>query len=219
MSKRATRIPAPLPRLVPSVIRSFGPRLLLVVMGCTILLMLSGGSYLLAHTILAPKPSVAIKPAAKKQDGQQAQQVLGAATSASAPTPPSESLASTPAPSSASSSKPASNLQSVNGKASFDVSVNASQITQAVTGLITVPFTVLRHGNVPNPVAPSTVTVYANGSLTNLITVQSAVMQSPDSGVITLAPVGLFPRDITVQLSAKSGSLTGGTSFSYHISL
>jgi len=98
MSKRV-RVPAPFGRLQPSVIRTFGPRLLLFVSGCAILLLVvSGGSYVLSHVGSKPATTPQTKAPTKLPDTTAPDaQVLGTATDTPAAGDTSTSSTSTQA--------------------------------------------------------------------------------------------------------------------------
>jgi hypothetical protein len=236
MSRRA-RVPAPFQRLLPSVIRIMGPRLIIAAAGCALLVFLGGGTYLLAH--LGQAPAAAPRPAAfhaKPADTE----VLGASTTVSNTTTPdtptnantntsvktdtnaglNSSSKAVPPNSAASNCITACSLASTAPPAppSFDIAVDTSAIQRTPAGLY-VPFSVTRHNGLSTPIIPAKVSITAGGSLTNLITVQSKTMVDADHGALTLLTVGLFPHDITVHLLAHSGGATADTTFSYRIGL
>jgi hypothetical protein len=223
MSRRV-RVPAPFQRLLPSVIRNIGPRLVIAAAGCALLLLVGGGTYL-SHLVQTPPTPQPATPHAKPTD----QQVLGANTVNAADTPNqtnaanTSSVASAPNANSApdcsgncTSTTPAPVPVPPSNLASFDLTVDTSAIT--LTGL-SVPFSVTRHNGLHTPIIPGKVSIVAGGSLTTLITVQSATMTDADHGVLTFLTVGLFPHDINISFSAHSGSATANTNFDYHIGL
>lgn len=236
MAKR-TRIPAPVPRWIPSIVRTFGPRLVLVA-GCAALLLIGGSSYLVARITAPAEPE---PQKAKLSDSKSSHaQVLGDSTvqpnseqppdgGGSPATGASSPTSSTPQntnPSTTSGASPVcsqscastGSTPSTTVQPSFDIVVDPAAIQKRTLGALYVPFSVVRRGSLSTPISPIKVTISSGGSLTNLITVQSAVMLDSDNGAITLLPIGLFPRDISVKVSAASGSATANTLFSYHIS-
>lgn len=221
MSRRV-RVPAPFQRLLPSVIRNIGPRLVIAAAGCALLLFISGSTYLshLGQTPTTPLPTTSrAKPANSE--------VLGASTD----TVNTAHIDSTSGNTSHAAAPPAANSTPACGDdcnnpaptpapdvPSFDLTVDSSAIQRTLTGL-SVPFTVTRHGDLHTPIVLTKVSVTAGGSLTDLITVQTAKMLDTDHGTLTLLTVGLFPHDIQINLAAHSGSAKATTSFSYHIGL
>lgn len=84
MSKRK-RVPTPFQRILPSVIRTFGPRLVLIVGGVVALFVFFGGSYLLSRASTPPVPpkhKVVMKLTTQAPADAQ---VLGASTGAPQP--------------------------------------------------------------------------------------------------------------------------------------
>jgi hypothetical protein len=226
MSRRV-RVPAPFQRLLPSVIRVVGPRLVIVA-GCALVLCVGGGTYL---SYLGQAPSIAPQPATPHAPSTDPQ-VLGASTAATnaassisdsstaknSSTGSAPDASSTPACSAnCAGTAPAPTAVPGPDLPSFDLTVDTRAIKHT-PGLLSVPFSVVRHDGLSTPIAPARVTISAGGNpLNDLIAVRSETMIDADHGVLTLLTVGAFPHDITVNLSAHSGSATANTNFSYHI--
>lgn len=80
MSKRNRTIPAPFLRTIPSVIRSFGPRLVIAASACALLLFCTGGTYLLSHNVPLKVGNAAPKTPQKISTHAVNAQVLGDST-------------------------------------------------------------------------------------------------------------------------------------------
>jgi|GEM_PF-3181994 len=234
MSKRA-RVPAPFRRLQPSVIRGLGPRLFLVASAATALLLIGGSSYVLSH-VTGPGPTA--QPQTKlTQPAPEDAKVLGATTTTSdsdtgGATSPASSSPSTGAASTAATAPSTGGPQSTaqicaltcipgmhvpmpQPAPSFELIADTSSAHKSLLD-ISLPFHVVRHGNLDAPIQPGAVSLRIGGSPTSLLRVQSARMTDSDHGVIAILNLGLpLSTPIDGQFSAQSDGLSVSTSFTF----
>jgi len=217
MSKRA-RVPAPLPRLPASVVRTLWPKLIIAATGFGALLIFGGGSYLLAHI---DKPNTAAQPLqTTKATMVTDAQALPAQTVTQTNAAPSQT---TPLSTAKSVAQPVTAPQPLPDATrtvptpSLHIAIAASNVTRGTTGLVNIPFTVTSDDLLSQPIDLLPVAVLAGGNRTNLIQVQSARMTGANNGIITLLPVGPFPHYITITISARSGIATGSLQYAYYM--
>ena len=210
MSKHP-KVPAPVPKVFPSIIRTTGTRVFLLAASCAALVVLGGGGYLLAKSRLVPHPS---KP--KSQNAAPASKVLSSSTekaTATAPTP-SQSTPATTAPVASAKPSPTSTSKKTETPG-FDLIVNTKLIQKQKLNLY-IPFSVKRYGGLSTPIVPGNISVTAGGLLAN-VTIQSEVMLTPDTGAIVMLPLNLGSNELNVHFSASSGDAITSTSFTYKL--
>lgn len=222
MSRRS-QIPAPYQRLLPSVIRVLGPRVLVAASGVALLLVLGGSSYVLSR-ITQATPAVPSPNTPHASLAATNAKVLGAATQQ--PTPASSTASrsdgSEPQNSPSRSTSPACTANCISAptapatiQPSFDIAVDGSGVKKGL-GTLYVPFTVVRHGGLAAPVTIGSVSVTTGSSITGLESVQSEAMFDADHGAVTVLTLGL-PRDVTIHISAQSGAYAARTSYEYQL--
>jgi hypothetical protein len=175
---------------------------------------------MLSHDTVAPKA-----PQTTEATKSNSAKVLGSATTeqldtttppSAAPTAPTTTPATPAAPVATPTTPPVQPSSATTVTGSFALAVDASKITHPRTSLLlTVPFTVQRHGNLTTPIVPGDVSVTSGGMLI-AIQVQSKMLNN-DSGVITILPVGISTGTLNVHFSASSGEAIASTSFSYKL--
>lgn len=225
------RIPAPVPKILPSIIRSTGARMLLLAAGCAALLVLGGGGYLLSHSdipFVPHKPAVQAAPADSKVLGT-ATTKSGTQTSAnSAPASTTATNTSQPAPNpqlSAQNTAAAATVcvgsctgHQATVAPSFDIIVDTSKITQSDNGLIiNVPFSIVRYGGLTAPITPGSPSIMLEGVLTGLIFSQTKMIDSNHGILVLSSATKLVSQVIGVHFSASAGNILASTSFTYHL--
>jgi len=211
MSKHV-RVPAPIQKVIPRIIRSTTGRLFLLVGSCAAVLAFGGSHYLLTRTTVTPKTTKPSPSADAKVLGSATTEHLDDATkpeTAQTTSTPATPQATTPTPTGQASSKDSHEKQS------FEVDIDSSKITTQGLSTVLVPFTIERHGGFAGVIVPGNVDLTVNGTLSSLVSVQSSVMTGPDTGLITLTTVGLGRSTVNGHFSASSGNLTAPATFSY----
>jgi len=211
MSKHV-RVPAPIQKVIPRIIRSTTGRLFLLVGSCAAVLAFGGSHYLLTRTTVTPKttkPTTA-KPSDAKVLGSATTEHLDDTAQPATPTTATPATTATTTPAASAPKQAASENDSTN--ASFDIEVG--KITRSRTSLLlTVPFEIERHGGLSTPIIPGDVSITSNGLL---ITVQvQSKMLSDNSGVLTILPIGITSGTLNGHFSASSGNVMAGATFKY----
>lgn len=121
MSKRGLKAPAPFFKTLPSVIRSVGPRLVIAAAACAVLLLCTGGTYLLSHQTPAPTTKAPSKPMHNVSNDSTEAEVLDASTA---------QTASNPAPQTTSNPQPAAATSATSDQADTPVPQPSSDTAQ-----------------------------------------------------------------------------------------